>query len=156
MQMLLRTKLEPDVEEWVEKGQSLAKDANMTTQMLGDKERAELWHWAPGAANSLARKQKWGADYTLAEVQSGIEHVVTGLKRELVEPPPDEDTDDEDDFFGDDDEDEDDEEAGSMDIDTQSSAVGASHQTAPKTGQQESTQMPMESVHRFMITGKVG
>ena len=113
IQMLLRTKMEPDVEEWFEQGQSLGKDLKSTPQMLRDNDRQALWQWAPGAANAEARRQKWGADYTLAEVQNGIEDIVTGLKRELMEPPPDEDMDEDKDDFGDDDDEEEDEE-GSM------------------------------------------
>ena len=154
IQMLLRTKMEPDVEEWFEQGQSLAKDANTTSPMLRDKDRHELWQWAPGAANAEARRQKWGAEYTLAEVQNGIENVVTGLKRELVEPPPDEDMDEDDDDFGDDDDEEEDEE-GSMEVDAKPDGAdySPSSTSRPETA---GPQMPMESVHKFLTTGKVG
>ena len=148
--------MEPDVEEWLEQGQSLGRDMSSTSQMLRDQDRQELWQWAPGSANAEARRQKWGADYTLAEVQNGIENVVTGLRRELAEPPPDDDVDeDEDDFGEDDDDDDDEEEHTSMEVDAKPGAASYSSST---TATLESTgpQMPMESVHRFMTTGKVG
>lgn len=153
IQMLLRTKMEPDVEEWLEQGQSLGKDMSSTSQMLRDQDRQELWQWAPGAANAEARRQKWGADYTLAEVQNGIVNVVTGLRRELAEPPPDDDMDEDEDDFGEDDNDE--EEDTSMKVDSKPGAAGSSLST---TATLESTgpEMPMESVHRFMTTGKAG
>ena len=146
--------MEPDVEEWFEQGQSLGKDMSSTSQMLRDKDRQELWQWAPGAANAQARKQKWGADYTLAEIQNGIENVVTGLKRELMEPPPDEDMDEDEDDFGDDDDEEVDEEVP-MEVDVKPDVTGS---LVPTTIKPEGAvpQMPMESVHRFMTTGKVG
>ena len=42
----------------------------------------ELWEWAGVAANEQARKHEWGGDYTLVEIEGGIENVVTGLKDE--------------------------------------------------------------------------
>lgn len=45
----------------------------------------ELWNWAGRAANELARKHEWGGDFTLAEREAGVENVVTGLKRKLID-----------------------------------------------------------------------
>lgn len=45
----------------------------------------ELWNWAGRAANELARHHEWGGDFTLAEREAGVENVVTGLRRKLVE-----------------------------------------------------------------------
>lgn len=45
----------------------------------------ELWNWAGRAANELARQHEWGGDFTLAEREAGVENVVTGLRRKLVE-----------------------------------------------------------------------
>ena len=45
-------------------------------------EITELWEWAGVAANEEARKHEWGGDYTLAEIEGGIENVVTGLRDE--------------------------------------------------------------------------
>ena len=151
VQMLLRTKLEPDVEEWVEQGQKHAKDVNTSTTILRDHDREELWQWAPSAANDEARKQKWGADYTLAEVQAGVEKVITGLKRELIEPPLDDEMEDEDEDDFEEEEEEGEEEA--MEVDVKPDASTLARPVAVDTGPK---QMPMESVHRYMTTGKVG
>lgn len=45
----------------------------------------ELWNWAGRAANELARQHEWGGDFTLAERKAGVENVVTGLRRKLIE-----------------------------------------------------------------------
>lgn len=45
----------------------------------------ELWNWAGRAANELARQHEWGGDFTLAEREAGVENVVTGLRRKLIE-----------------------------------------------------------------------
>jgi mediator of RNA polymerase II transcription subunit 8, fungi type len=155
---LLRTKMEPDVEEWLEEGQKYAKDANsnMYTQILRDGDRQELWQWAPSAANAEARKQKWGADYTLAEVQGGVEKVVTGLRRALVEPPEVEEIEDEAESEYGEEEEEEDEVGVEMDVDlTVLSGSALQPSTVPVIEPAE-TQMPMERVHRFMTTGSGG
>ena len=45
----------------------------------------ELWNWAGRAANELARQHEWGGDFTLAEREAGVENVVTGLTRKLID-----------------------------------------------------------------------
>lgn len=45
----------------------------------------ELWNWAGRAANELARQHEWGGDFTLAEREAGVENVVTGLRRKLID-----------------------------------------------------------------------
>lgn len=159
--MLLRTKLEPDVEEWLEQGQTCAKDSNTNAQMLRDCDRRELWQWAPSAANVEARKQKWGADYTLAEVEGGVEKVVTGLQRELVVPAEDVDDDDEFDSDGDGDGDEDEDQEAEEEVMDVDAKPGFNRQLQPVEAtasalRPSAPQMPLESVHKFMTTGKVG
>lgn len=151
LETLLRTKLEPNVEEWLDQGQHVFNDET-TKDRLSTQERNELWQWAPSAANSQARKQKWGADYTLAEIQNGIENVNTGLKRELIEPPDDADEDEDDYDEGSDEEDEDDNDK--MDIEQARPGVA----TSSGVSQQKPAgpQMPVETIHRFMTTGRVG
>ena len=51
----------------------------------GEEETIELWEWAGVAANEQARKHEWGGDYTLEEIEGGIENVVTGLRDEESE-----------------------------------------------------------------------
>lgn len=150
LETLLRTKLEPNVEEWLDEGRRMATEEQNRTN-LSDQARSELWQWAPSAANAEARKQKWGADYTLAEKLNGIENVITGLKRELIEPADDID-EEEDDY---DDISDDDEEEDKMDVEQPQTGAAAGRSGSP----QQSTaapQMPLETIHRFMTTGKVG
>lgn len=37
------------------------------------------------AANEQARRHEWGGEYTLEEIEGGVENVVTGLRREMGE-----------------------------------------------------------------------
>lgn len=46
------------------------------------------------AANELARSHEWGGDFTVEEIEGGVENVVTGLRRKLG-AEEDEDEDDE-------------------------------------------------------------
>ena len=89
LSQLLRKKLEPYVEDWVEEGRAVGAD-------LKDREEfTELWEWAMMAANEEARKHEWdGAEYTLEEKERGVEHVVTGLKKGIYEEDSSEDEDD--------------------------------------------------------------
>jgi hypothetical protein len=140
---LLRTKLEPDVEEWFEQGVAYGNTLNGGAgQILRESDRKEFWAWAPRKANETARRQKWGADYTAEEIGKGVENVVTGLNRDLMVPV---DQDDED-------EDEDEETGGGdkMDMDEGPGGVGGEQKAIA------SKQMPLQSVQRFMVSGKVG
>lgn len=58
LHQLLRKKLEPGVEEWVEQGQ---KTAN---RVVGDdaEEWKDLWEWAAINGNELARSHDWGGN----------------------------------------------------------------------------------------------
>ncbi|PWY93526.1 hypothetical protein BO94DRAFT_621915 [Aspergillus sclerotioniger CBS 115572] len=95
LEQVLRTKLDPRVEDWVARGRragttdsaALGHGQGLTEQALAD-----LWDWAPVEANQEARRRNWGGDYTLEEREMGIEKVVTGLARVL----DDDDDDDED------------------------------------------------------------
>jgi mediator of RNA polymerase II transcription subunit 8 len=153
---LLRSKLEPNIEDWVKEGEDIsAQQRKATSHGLSDSERNDLWQWAPGAANSAARKQTWGGDYTRAEQQGGIEKVVTGLRRQLVEPP---EFDDDEDGEDDDEEyevtDEEDEGEDAMDVekqqrDTQTKSIPETQLAQPTAGL-----MPLASIHKFMTTGR--
>lgn len=107
----------------------------------------------------IARGQKWGADYTLGEVRSGIDSVRTGLKRELIEPQDDE-AEDEDGQGDEDEEDEitdDEAEQNPLEnddkMDTRPSNVSTS--AAPDNSTlAAASMMPMTSLHRFMNTGR--
>ena len=146
---MLRTKLEPDVEDWVEQGAK--KISKESVGALSDRDRNELWQWAPSAANAEARRQKWGADYTLAEKEAGVEEVVTGLRRELVVPP--DETEEEDEEYEEVTEEEEDEEADKMDVETRQKP-NVSGQAA--SSRPAASSMPLNSIHKFMVTGKTG
>ena len=153
LEHLLRTKLEPEAEEWVEKGHELAQEHSTTGRHAGlsQSDQDELWQWAPVAANDEIRKQNWGGDYTMAEKQSGIENVETGLTRELQEPP---DPDEQDDNEGveESDEDEGDEE-DVVEIRRKTNAPGLEFDVA--TVKRSTPQMPLENIFRFMATGSM-
>ena len=157
LQQLLRTKLEPEVDEWVERGQdnahiSLTSDG----RSLSDKDLNELWESAPGESSRAGIKQKWGADYTLAEMQLGIENIQTGLKRELKVPEDDNDEamDDDEDEDEDADEDEDKGDDDKMDvIEVRPKPGGSDLQYEVSDRSLSAPPMPLENVFRFMMTG---
>ena len=129
-------------------GQKQSQDANVNAQAqagtLNEADLAELWEWAPVEANQEARRRNWGGNYTLEERETGVENVVTGLRRELE-----------------DDDEEEEEEADNMEI------VGARKKASGGAGlefdiaaarpaqHQETTvpAMPLDDVLRFMTTG---
>ncbi|OJJ44594.1 hypothetical protein ASPZODRAFT_697014 [Penicilliopsis zonata CBS 506.65] len=150
LEQLLRTKLDPRVDDWVGRGRTQASG-------VGDSEAAdmaELWAWAPIEANQEARRRNWGGNFTLEEREMGIENVVTGLKRELEDDDDEEDEEDEDE---DDDEDRDGGNAaeGEMEI------VGAHRRSGgglefdlavpPKMMAPE---VPLDGILRFMTMGQ--
>ncbi|KAJ9198875.1 hypothetical protein DTO166G4_6131 [Paecilomyces variotii] len=85
LEQLLRTKLDPRVEDWVSRGRSAGASALQDKDGLSEEELAELWEWAPIEANQEARRREWGGNYTLEEKEMGIQNVVTGLRRRLEE-----------------------------------------------------------------------
>lgn len=92
LHQLLRKKLEPQVEDWVEEG----RVAGARLDVQGGKEDIEeLWEWAGMAANEQARKHEWGGEYTLEEIEQGTENVVTGLNRRMGEESEDEEEEEE-------------------------------------------------------------
>jgi len=150
LEHLLRTKLEPEVEEWVERGLEIApKPSERSYSGLSQHDRDELWQWAPIAANDEIRRQNWGGDYTMAEKQAGVENVVTGLERELVEPP---DPDEHDDGEGvEESEEGDDDEEDVVQIRRKPNAPGLEFDLSTK--KRSTPQMPIENLFRFMVTG---
>ena len=82
LNQLLRKKFEPRVEDWVEEGRTTGEDALKEDGGRGWEEINDLWEWAGVAANEQARKHEWGGDYTLEEIEGGVENVVTGLRDE--------------------------------------------------------------------------
>ncbi|KIX00202.1 uncharacterized protein Z518_10340 [Rhinocladiella mackenziei CBS 650.93] len=155
LETLLRTKLEPNVEDWVEEGENIsARQHKSAQQGLSDEDRNSLWRWAPGAANKEARRQKWGADFTLEEKQHGIEDVITGLRRALVEPP-DEEGDEEQEEEEEEYEVTDDEDEDKMEVE-QAKPESIPQQAAGEIPPATLTvnQMPFQTIHKFMTTGR--
>ncbi|KAJ5631457.1 uncharacterized protein N7484_011557 [Penicillium longicatenatum] len=102
LEQLLRTKLDPRVEDWVARGRVTGTDPTQApgfntgsaeNKPLTEAELSELWEWAPFEANQEARRRNWGGNYTLEEREGpgGIQAVVTGLKRTLEDDEGDSD-----------------------------------------------------------------
>lgn len=120
LEQLLRTKLDPRVEDWVARGRiagterstlnDSASQPNPSSvaavppagKTLSEAELDELWAWAPIAANTEAKRRNWFGNYTLEERESGIENVKTGLRRQLEDDAGDEEEEDEEDEEGED------------------------------------------------------
>jgi len=164
---LLRKKLQPPVEDWIEEGARLGAhipsglsnghsdlvNGNGTTNgvhtSLSGKELEDLWNWAGPEGNRIAREigdEAFNDVFTLAEQEEGIEDVVTGLRRK---------------FWESDGEDEDDGEektklkAEEMDLDVvddRPDMVKMMH----RPGIDESRpMMPLESLLRFVSQGRM-
>lgn len=161
IEALLATHLSLPVQEWVEAGVSHAQSAT-EQELLDDEDRKRLWNEAGAIAVGEARKQRWGADYTLEEVRRGVGEVRTGLRRELVVPDEEEEEDDEeegDEFEEDESEDEGDEQAAGagekMDVDAKSGGAARGGGEA-KVKSQQVPLMSLDVLLKFASTGKDG
>lgn len=97
LQQLVRKKLDPGVEDWVEQGRVAGEDVATTNEGRGAQDVTSLWEWAGMAANEQARKHDWGGEYTLEEIEEiegGTENVVTGLKGDDDDESEENDQDD--------------------------------------------------------------
>lgn len=139
VEILLRSKLEPGVEDWVTQGQALAQSQQQDTSTV-----EQLWDWAPRQHNQQARKELWGADYTLAEIRAGVDKINTGLQRELELP---DDLDEEGDYP----EGEEEEVVEEMEVDETRPA--ASQQTEARLANPGATSM--DATLKFMTRGAV-
>jgi len=108
---LLRKKLEPEVESWVEEARDVARDAGLDPvkldyNIVANEEAEEVpndpfneqWADIRGACIDVTMvyvRDQTFANYTEAEKEIGIENIRTGLKRSL-EDDDDEDEDEED------------------------------------------------------------
>jgi len=160
---LLRKKLDPDAESWVQAGLDRAKDNYVklvdvsqksprdddVSAKAAQREREQLWSDAPARARELAAKMPWGANFTMAERagNGGVKAVETGLRRDLAADESEEEDDDNED--GDDeDEDGEDDEDEKMDIDDKKTAGDPAQAAVPK-----GPMLPLEDVLRFISTG---
>ncbi|KZF26196.1 hypothetical protein L228DRAFT_242628 [Xylona heveae TC161] len=191
---LLRKKLEPAVEDWVDRGREIATEAlgngnnqsangqtsgdhaqpsatvgglpdptsSASSSRLTEKELDSLWDWARVAANEEARARDWDADYTREEQESGIQNVITGLRRKLRDP--DEESSDEEDneeaIAGDEDEERNipDDEMEVVGVRRKSGAAGLEFQLRRESEHRaammaKKPSLPMTEVFRFMHTG---
>lgn len=131
LNQLLRKKLEPHVEDWVEQGRLAGEEVVKEDGGRGREEITELWEWAGITANEEARKHDWGGEYTVEEIEGGIENVVTGLR--------DEESDDEDDEM---------EEEGAA----QSARMEGHEKKSPDEG--GGKPLSMNEVLRFLVKGE--
>ncbi|KAL4864605.1 mediator complex, subunit Med8 [Aspergillus spectabilis] len=119
LEQLLRTKLDPRVEDWVSRGgkgdihvlpSGFGQGVNANGHMLGngngngeeglgESDLAALWEWAPVEANSEARRRNWGGNFTLEEREGGLQSVVgsLGLQRGLEDDEESEEEEEEED-----------------------------------------------------------
>lgn len=160
LEQLLRTKLDPRVEDWVTRGRIAGTEATSSGGAgggLSESDLAELWSWAPIEANAEARRRNWGGNYTLEEKEAGIENVVTGLRRTL---PDDDDDDDEDEDEDEEFEDVDEDGGEKMEIVGVHTRPGASGVEFDIVRGREhvlseaaSPAIPLDEVFRYMMTG---
>jgi mediator of RNA polymerase II transcription subunit 8 len=89
---LLRKKLEPQVETWVEEGRAIQEGAADSKE----EDVEELWVWGKewiGQRVVTYIQEEAGDNYTVEERERGIENVNTGLRRKFDEESEDEEED---------------------------------------------------------------
>ncbi|KAH2707673.1 mediator of RNA polymerase II transcription subunit 8 [Aspergillus fumigatus] len=145
LEQLLRTKLDPRVEDWVSRGRRAGASALEDRGALSESALAELWDWAPVEANQEARRRNWGGNFTLEEREMGIQNVVTGLRRQL------EDEDEEASESEEEGEGEGESGAGAgLEFDIAAPAPGSRQQQQQKAA---GPAVPLEDILRYMTTG---
>lgn len=142
---LLRKKLEPGVEDWIEEYTTKGVDGQQRvngapSEGLSRNELRELWNSAAPTSQGivgpmLEEDGEFGDDFTIAEREEGVENVITGLRRKL-----DGESDDEDDEDGDE----------KMEDVIPSAKVAAEEEGGVDTSLPP---LPLDSVLRFMTTG---
>ncbi|KAJ6104507.1 hypothetical protein N7523_010827 [Penicillium sp. IBT 18751x] len=164
LEQLLRTKLDPRVQDWVARGRTAGTEpqvsdasnlnpsaiaAAQTQKSLSETELAELWEWAPIEANQEARRRNWGGNFTLEEREAGIQNVVTGLKRQLEDDEGSEDEDEEEE----DEEGEDEMEV--VGVRRKSGGNGFEFEIAPHHAHAVEPVVPLADILRYMTTGRM-
>ncbi|RMZ87554.1 hypothetical protein DV736_g5213, partial [Chaetothyriales sp. CBS 134916] len=142
---LLRTKLDPSIEEWIEEADHHNAGQAHSSHVLAEVDLSNLWARATEIYHTHGSRYPWGADYSREELEDGIQNVVTGLKRDLVEPvlEPDE-LDDDDDDVG---EDQQEAEQDQMEVDKPTALT-------PKASLRQP--MAVSSILKFLSTGSTG
>ena len=156
---LLRKKLQPPVEDWIEEGIKLAAPldenrvngghVNSTTNGAHDglsiTDLESLWDWAGPEGNRIARElggESFDDVFTLAEQEDGIENVVTGLRRKFWESDDEEEGDDK-------------AKEEEMDIDTVDRRPDVVKAMYRPGIDETKPMMPLEDILRFVSQGKV-
>lgn len=143
---LLRKKLQPGVEDWIEEGGTHAgflSSTDDTTQAMTSDQWADLWHWAGPEGNRIARdlgEDTFNDVFTLAEQEEGIENVVTGLRRKMWESDDEESGDEGD-------------KAEKMDVDVVEKVPEAVRKMQREGVDESKPVMPLEALLRFASTG---
>jgi mediator of RNA polymerase II transcription subunit 8, fungi type len=178
LEQLLRTKLEPRVEDWAARGRAAgsrlgrhtAEDAAAADGVLSEQQLMELWEWAPIEANQEARRRDWGGNFTLEEKESGVRDVVTGLKRQLAREEEEDEEEEEEEGEEDEEEDEGAEEDGREDehapqqqddmmdvvgVRRRPGRAGVEYDVVSARGPSKVVPpaIPIDDVLRFMMTG---
>lgn len=163
LEQLLRTKLDPRVQDWVARGRiagtepqvldvsklnSSAITATQAQKPLSETELAELWEWAPIEANQEARRRNWGGNFTLEEREAGIQNVVTGLKRQLEDDEGSEDEEEEDEEEGED-------EMEVVGVHRKTGGNGFEFEIAPHHAHVIEPVVPLADILRYMTTGRM-
>ena len=94
MGQLLRKKLEPQVEKWVEEGRVASARVDEAATLEENEEL--LWSWAQewiGMRVAKYAMEEAGDNYTVEERENGIENVNTGLRRTFDEDDSEEEED---------------------------------------------------------------
>jgi mediator of RNA polymerase II transcription subunit 8 len=163
LEQLLRTKLDPRVEDWVERGRIAGTEhqptdtfaiapslaASAAQKKLTEADLAKLWEWAPIEANEEARRRNWGGNFTLEEREAGIQNVVTGLRKQLEDDEEDEDEDDEDE------EEEGEDEMEIVGVHRKSGGNGVEFDIAPHHAHPVQPVVPLSDILRYMTTGRM-
>jgi mediator of RNA polymerase II transcription subunit 8 len=148
LQMLLRKKLEPRAEDWLEEAlqwHTAHQEGNAdkgATDRLDMEQLKTLWDWARPLTNEIANgldeEDVFRDNFTIAERQAGIENVNTGIRKNL-------------DIYGEEDEDEDDDnsDAGAAMIGVESTSKA---KRAPVLSPQQAP-LPLVDLLRFMSSG---
>ncbi|GES62450.1 mediator of RNA polymerase II transcription subunit 8 [Aspergillus terreus] len=149
LEQLLRTKLDPRVDDWVARGRKAGTAALADRDALSEHDLAALWDWAPVAANEEARRRNWGGNYTLEEKELGVQNVVTGLRRQL------EDEDEEDEGEEEEEEQGDEEEMEVVGVRKSGAGGALEFDIAAATAHQQVAQpvVPLDEILRYMTTG---
>ena len=166
LDQLLRKRVEPSVEDWLDRGRHTAESTFGAGQdALTAEELRAIWQWAPLELEKAYNAEHFHGDYTRAEVETGVDKVKSGLRRRLNDNIPDPPKWDENGHIIDEDDDEEDEEdeedegdEGAEDL----QVVGARRRSnapgielAISKESDKPPAMKIGHVYNFMMTGTV-